>query len=81
LGKAFADRLRFLIKFCCPDVAAQDNYLACSFTVKSGVPLFVNGQNIEQIDIDSHVLNPLQKLTTFLGICETGNSQSLLKKS
>ncbi|HQE33690.1 MAG TPA: GAF domain-containing protein [Flavobacterium alvei] len=46
--------------FVVPDVAAQDNYIACSFTVKSEivVPLFVNGENIGQIDIDSHVLNP-----------------------
>jgi GAF domain-containing protein len=46
--------------FVVPDVSAQDNYIACSFTVKSEivVPLFVNGENIGQIDIDSHVLNP-----------------------
>ena len=46
--------------FVVPDVAAQDNYIACSFTVKSEivVPLFVNGKNIGQIDIDSHVLDP-----------------------
>ena len=46
--------------FVVPDVAAQDNYIACSFTVKSEivVPLFVNGINIWQIDIDSHVLDP-----------------------
>ncbi len=46
--------------FVVPDVAAQDNYIACSFTVKSEivVPLFVNGVNTGQIDIDSHVLNP-----------------------
>jgi L-methionine (R)-S-oxide reductase len=46
--------------FVVPDVAAQDNYIACSFTVKSEivVPLFVNGENIGQIDIDSHVINP-----------------------
>ena len=45
--------------FVVPDVAAQDNYIACSFTVKSEivVPLFVNGINIGQIDIDSHVLD------------------------
>ena len=43
-----------------PDVSAQANYIACSLTVKSEivVPLFVNGINIGQIDIDSHVLNP-----------------------
>jgi GAF domain-containing protein len=46
--------------FVVPDVSAQDNYIACSFTVKSEivVPLFVNGENIGQIDIDSHVLDP-----------------------
>ena len=46
--------------FLVPDVTAQDNYIACSFTVKSEivVPLFVNGKNIGQIDIDSHVLDP-----------------------
>ena len=46
--------------FVVPDVAAQDNYIACSFTVKSEivVPLFVDGVNIGQIDIDSHVLDP-----------------------
>ena len=43
-----------------PDVSAQDNYIACSFTVKSEivVPLFVNGENIGQIDIDSHFVDP-----------------------
>ncbi len=46
--------------FVVPDVSAQDNYIACSFTVKSEivVPLFVDGINIGQIDIDSHELNP-----------------------
>ena len=46
--------------FVVPDVAAQNNYIACSFTVKSEivVPLFVNGENIGQIDIDSNVLDP-----------------------
>lgn len=46
--------------FVVPDVAAQDNYIACSFTVKSEIviPLFVNGINIGQIDIDSHEIDP-----------------------
>lgn len=46
--------------FVVPDVAAQDNYIACSFTVKSEivVPLFLDGKNIGQIDIDSHVIDP-----------------------
>lgn len=46
--------------FVVPDVQAQDNYIACSMTVKSEivVPLFVNGENIGQIDIDSSVIDP-----------------------
>lgn len=46
--------------FVVPDVQAQDNYIACSITVKSEivVPLFVNGENIGQIDIDSNALDP-----------------------
>ncbi|UWX54551.1 GAF domain-containing protein [Maribacter litopenaei] len=46
--------------FVVPDVKAQDNYIACSITVKSEivVPLFVNGENIGQIDIDSNTLDP-----------------------
>jgi len=46
-----------------PDVKAQDNYIACSLTVKSEIviPLFVNGDNIGQIDIDSNTLNPFTK--------------------
>jgi L-methionine (R)-S-oxide reductase len=45
--------------FVVPDVTAQDNYIACSMTVKSEivVPLFVDGENIGQIDIDSEDLN------------------------
>ncbi len=45
--------------FVVPDVHAQDNYIACSLTVKSEIviPLFVNGENIGQIDIDSEVLD------------------------
>ncbi|AWI24621.1 GAF domain-containing protein [Flavobacterium pallidum] len=41
--------------FVVPDVTAQDNYIACSFTVKSEIviPLFVKGENVGQIDIDS----------------------------
>lgn len=49
--------------FVVPDVSTQDNYIACSITVKSEivVPIFVNEKNIGQIDIDSHVLNPFTK--------------------
>jgi L-methionine (R)-S-oxide reductase len=50
--------------FVVPDVSAQDNYIACSLTVKSEivVPLFVNGENIGQIDIDSEVLDAFTEL-------------------
>jgi len=43
--------------FVVPDVQAQDNYIACSINVRSEivVPLFVNNENIGQIDIDSNV--------------------------
>ncbi|WP_045803259.1 GAF domain-containing protein [Flagellimonas lutaonensis] len=46
--------------FVVPDVSAQDNYIACSLTVKSEivVPLFKNGENIGQIDIDSNTPDP-----------------------
>lgn len=46
--------------FVVPDVGAQENYLACSATVKAEivVPIFVNDENIGQIDIDSDTLDP-----------------------
>ena len=46
--------------FVVPDVSAQDNYIACSITVKAEivVPIFVNGENIGQIDIDSNTTDP-----------------------
>ena len=41
------------------DVNEQDNYIACNIETKSElvVPLFVDGKNIGQIDIDSHQKN------------------------
>lgn len=49
--------------FVVPDVQAQDNYIACSISVKSEivVPIFVNGVNIGQIDIDSETIDPFTK--------------------
>ncbi len=46
--------------FVVPDVQAQDNYIACSITVKSEIviPLFKDGENIGQIDIDSNTPDP-----------------------
>lgn len=49
--------------FVVPDVKAQDNYIACSIHVKAEivVPLFKNGENIGQIDIDSHTADPFSQ--------------------
>ena len=49
--------------FVVPDVQAQDNYIACSIEVKSEIviPLFFKGENIGQIDIDSHTPNAFSK--------------------
>ncbi|MCD2260245.1 GAF domain-containing protein [Psychroserpens luteolus] len=49
--------------FVVPDVAAQDNYIACSITVKAEIviPIFVNGENIGQIDIDSNTPDPFSE--------------------
>ncbi len=49
--------------FVVADVKAQDNYIACSMYVKAEivVPLFKDGRNIGQIDIDSHVPDPFSE--------------------
>ncbi|WP_457609646.1 GAF domain-containing protein [Lutibacter sp.] len=49
--------------FIVPDVKAQNNYISCGFKVKSEIviPILVNGENIGQIDIDSHTVNPFTK--------------------
>ncbi len=46
-------------KFVVQDVSEQDNYISCGWKVKSEIvfPIFVNGENIGQIDIDSHTKN------------------------
>lgn len=46
--------------FVVPDVSAQDNYIACSISVKAEIviPIFINGKNIGQIDIDSNTPDP-----------------------
>lgn len=58
-GQVAVSNETFLVE----DVTAQDNYIACSMTVKSEivVPLFVNGENIGQIDIDSNTINAFTK--------------------
>lgn len=49
--------------FVVPDVSEQDNYLSCSVDTKSEivVPIFKDGKNIGQIDIDSHKRDPFTK--------------------
>ena len=46
--------------FVVPNVHDQDNYLSCSIDTKAEivVPIIKEGQNIGQIDIDSHSLDP-----------------------
>lgn len=49
--------------FVVPDVSAQDNYIACSINVQAEivVPLFKNGENVGQIDIDSNTPDPFSE--------------------
>ncbi len=46
--------------FVVPDVYAHDNYLSCSIATKAEivVPIFKDGENIGQIYIDSHQIDP-----------------------
>lgn len=46
--------------FIVADVKTQNNYIACSMRVKAEivVPLFKDGVNIGQIDVDSHTADP-----------------------
>lgn len=55
--------------FVVEDVSAQDNYISCNINVKSEIviPLFKEGKNIGQIDIDSNSADPFtQKDEKFL---------------
>ncbi len=60
--------------FVVPDVSLESNYLSCSMETKSEivVPIFKNGENIGQIDVDSHVINPFTEKDEALlkSICE-----------
>ncbi|RLD60281.1 MAG: GAF domain-containing protein [Bacteroidetes bacterium] len=49
--------------FVVEDVNAQDNYISCNINVKAEIviPLFKDGKNIGQIDIDSNTPNPFSK--------------------
>jgi len=54
--------------FIVQDVSQQDNYISCGWQVKSEIviPIFIDGQNIGQIDVDSHTLNPFTEKDTEL---------------
>ena len=49
--------------FVVQDVSEQGNYISCGWKVKSEIviPIFVNDENVGQIDIDSHTVNPFTK--------------------
>ena len=54
--------------FIVQDVTEQENYISCGWKVKSEIviPIFVNGENIGQIDIDSHSVHPFSNDDTKL---------------
>ena len=49
--------------FVVDDVKTQDNYISCSIYVKAEIviPLFKEGINIGQIDVDSNTISPFSK--------------------
>jgi GAF domain-containing protein len=54
--------------FIVQDVSEQSNYISCGWKVKSEIviPIFVDGENIGQIDIDSHTANIFTNNDTIL---------------
>ena len=63
-GKGICGQVALTNKnFVVPDVKKQNNYISCNINVKSEIviPIFVDGKNIGQIDIDSNNLNPFSK--------------------
>lgn len=54
-GQVAVSNQNFIVE----DVKSQDNYIACSINVKSEIviPLFKDGKNMGQIDIDSNTAN------------------------
>lgn len=68
--------------FVVDDVTKQDNYLSCSIDVKSEIviPLFVQGKNVGQIDIDSNTSSAFnQKDVAFLEAVNSLVSSFLLR--
>lgn len=54
--------------FIVQDVTEQNNYISCGWKVKSEIviPILVQGENIGQIDVDSHSVNPFSDNDTEL---------------
>lgn len=68
--------------FVIDDVTKQNNYIACSIDVKSEIviPLFMDGKNMGQIDIDSNTPSAFnQKDADFLEAVNTLVSAFLLR--
>ncbi len=69
--------------FVVQDVSEQQNYISCGFKVKSEIviPIFINGENIGQIDIDSHTVRPFTEKDTELleFVCLEVSKLDLLK--
>lgn len=63
-GKGICGQVALTNKnFVVQDVSEQNNYISCGIAVKSEIviPIFKNGENIGQIDIDSHQKSPFTK--------------------
>ena len=63
-GKGICGQVALTNKnFIVPDVKEQDNYISCNINVRSElvVPLFFEGRNIGQIDIDSNKIDAFSK--------------------
>ena len=58
-GQVAVSNKNFIVQ----DVSEQDNYISCGWKVKSEIviPIFIDGENIGQIDIDSHSKNLFTK--------------------
>ena len=78
-GQVAVSNKNFMVQ----DVTEHDNYISCGIEVKSEIviPIFVNGDNIGQIDIDSHSKKPFtekdMELLEF--ICKQVSNLDVLK--
>ena len=55
-GQVAVSNMNFIV----PDVSKQQNYISCNVNVKSEIviPIFVDRNNVGQIDVDSDSLDP-----------------------